>query len=141
MIMQSCNSPFCFSRFFQFIDKLTRIPYTAIVLIFFICDRSDYLSGINVDEEHTFLFRTAVFEYGSYSLRHTYCTDLQRAGVPINVAKHLMGHSDISVTGNTYTDETPDVVFGALEKLENFLKSENKKAATPEMEAAAEKIS
>ena len=26
-----------------------------------------------------------------YCLRHTFCTDLQRAGVPINVAKELMG--------------------------------------------------
>ena len=38
-----------------------------------------------------------------YCLRHTYCTDLQRAGVPINVAKYLMGHSDISVTAAIYT--------------------------------------
>lgn len=44
-----------------------------------------------------------------YDLRHTYCTDLEKKGVPINVAKYLMGHSDISVTANIYThadDET-----------------------------------
>ena len=35
-----------------------------------------------------------------YCLRHTFCTDLQRAGVPINVAKELMGHANISVTAN-----------------------------------------
>lgn len=38
-----------------------------------------------------------------YCLRHTFCTDLQKAGVPINVAKELMGHSDISITANIYT--------------------------------------
>lgn len=38
-----------------------------------------------------------------YCLRHTYCTDLQRAGVPINIAKELMGHSDIQTTANIYT--------------------------------------
>lgn len=38
-----------------------------------------------------------------YCLRHTYCTDLQRAGVAINVAKELMGHSDIQTTANIYT--------------------------------------
>ena len=38
-----------------------------------------------------------------YCLRHTFCTDLQRAGVPLNVAKELMGHSDVSVTANIYT--------------------------------------
>lgn len=38
-----------------------------------------------------------------YDLRHTYCTDLERAGVPINVAKVLMGHKDIATTANIYT--------------------------------------
>ena len=38
-----------------------------------------------------------------YCLRHTFCTDLQKAGVPINVAKELMGHSDIQTTANNYT--------------------------------------
>lgn len=53
-----------------------------------------------------------------YCLRHTYCTDLQRAGVPLNVAKHLMGHSDISVTANIYTHVTEDVIQEAAEKIE-----------------------
>lgn len=38
-----------------------------------------------------------------YCLRHTYCTDLQKAGVPINIAKELMGHADIQTTANIYT--------------------------------------
>lgn len=38
-----------------------------------------------------------------YCLRHTFCTDLQRAGVSLNVAKELMGHSDIQMTANIYT--------------------------------------
>ena len=45
-----------------------------------------------------------------YCLRHTFCTDLERAGVPINVAKVLMGHSDISVTANIYTQDRKSVV-------------------------------
>lgn len=52
-------------------------------------------------------------ELKMYCLRHTYGTDLQRAGVPINVAKYLMGHTDIAVTGNIYTDTTPDVIDAA----------------------------
>ncbi|MFA6851051.1 MAG: site-specific integrase, partial [Selenomonadaceae bacterium] len=38
-----------------------------------------------------------------YNFRHTYCTDLQAKGVPINVAKELMGHSNISTTAKIYT--------------------------------------
>lgn len=37
-----------------------------------------------------------------YCVRHTYATDLQRAGVDINIAKYLMGHKDISTTSNFY---------------------------------------
>ena len=38
-----------------------------------------------------------------YNLRHTYCTDLGKAGVPVNVAKVLMGHSTLAVTSDIYT--------------------------------------
>lgn len=48
-----------------------------------------------------------------YCLRHTFCTDLQRKGVPINVAKELMGHEDISTTANIYTHSSPDVLEAA----------------------------
>lgn len=41
-----------------------------------------------------------------YCLRHTYCSDLQAAGVPINIAKELMGHADIQTTANIYTHTT-----------------------------------
>jgi integrase len=41
-----------------------------------------------------------------YCFRHTYCTDLQDAGVPINVAKDLMGHSTIRLTADIYSHKT-----------------------------------
>ena len=49
-----------------------------------------------------------------YCLRHTFCTDLQKAGVAINVAKDLMGHSDISVTANIYTHRNSDVLHHGI---------------------------
>ena len=53
----------------------------------------------------------------AYCLRHTFCTDLQKAGVPINVAKELMGHSDISVTANIYTHRDNNVLHENILKL------------------------
>jgi integrase len=41
-----------------------------------------------------------------YCMRHTYCTDLQDVGVPINVAKDLMGHTSIETTARIYTELT-----------------------------------
>ena len=53
----------------------------------------------------------------AYCLRHTFCTDLERAGVPINVAKELMGHSDISVTANICTHKDADTLHSNIAKL------------------------
>ncbi len=45
-----------------------------------------------------------------YNLRHTYCTDLEKAGVPINIASRLMGHSDISLTAKIYTHASAESI-------------------------------
>jgi integrase len=55
-----------------------------------------------------------------YCLRHTFCTDLQDAGVPINVAKYLMGHTDISVTSKIYTHQTDNMTAEVAAKMDLF---------------------
>ena len=58
-----------------------------------------------------------------YNLRHTYCTDLQSAGVPINVAKELMGHSDISTTSKIYTHSSEIALINAAKMIDDFQSS------------------
>lgn len=53
-----------------------------------------------------------------YCLRHTFCSDLQRAGVPLNVAKELMGHSDVSVTANIYTHRDTTTLHAGMALLD-----------------------
>jgi integrase len=53
-----------------------------------------------------------------YCLRHTYCTDLEDAGVPINIARYLMGHADIKTTSRRYT-HTTDYVIGEARDMMN----------------------
>lgn len=53
-----------------------------------------------------------------YCLRHTFCTDLQRAGVPLNVAKELMGHSDIQTTANIYTHRDTGTLHAGIALLD-----------------------
>lgn len=51
-----------------------------------------------------------------YDLRHTYCTDLARKGVDVRVAQKLMGHANISITADIYTNLTDtDIITGAAE--------------------------
>lgn len=53
-----------------------------------------------------------------YCLRHTFCTDLQRTGMPINVAKELMGHADIQTTANIYTHRDQNTLHGCMARLD-----------------------
>lgn len=55
-----------------------------------------------------------------YCLRHTYATDLQAAGVPINVAKELLGHEDVSTTANIYTHSSKTSFESAREMIDTM---------------------
>ena len=52
-----------------------------------------------------------------HSLRHTFCTNLHRAGVPQREAMELMRHNDPRLTANTYADASLFALRGAVEKL------------------------
>ena len=52
-----------------------------------------------------------------YCYRHTYCTDLQDAGVPITVAQRLMGHADIKTTAQIYTHHSQKSFEDARDKI------------------------
>lgn len=55
-----------------------------------------------------------------YCLRHTFCTDLQRGGVAINVAKELMGHSSIAVTADIYTHRDLSILHQNISRLDTL---------------------
>lgn len=56
---------------------------------------------------------------GIHVLRHTFATDLLRKGVSIKVISELLGHKDITVTCNVYSDVTLDMKADALQLLAN----------------------
>ena len=49
--------------------------------------------------------------------RHTYCSNMAKSGMNPKVLQYLMGHSDISVTLNTYTHLKLDDAIEEVEKL------------------------
>lgn len=63
-----------------------------------------------------------------YCLRHTYCTDLQKKGISLNLAKYLMGHSDISVTASIYTHTGADDAIAAGQIINLYDESIEKQA-------------
>ena len=56
-----------------------------------------------------------------YALRHTFFTDGQRAGVPINVMRELGGHADIKTTAQIYTDRSVEATEAARDAMNALL--------------------
>ena len=49
------------------------------------------------------LFKLQIPDLSPHICRHTYCTNMARAGMSPKTLQYLMGHSDISITMNVYT--------------------------------------
>lgn len=52
-----------------------------------------------------------------YCLRHEYCTELARRGIDVRIAQKLMGHSDIQLTANIYTNLNNEDIADVAEML------------------------
>ena len=61
----------------------------------------------------------------SHSLRHTYATRSIEAGVTPVVLQKLMGHTDISITLNTYTSVFDKYKNNELEKVNSYYIEQN----------------
>lgn len=52
-----------------------------------------------------------------HTLRHTYATRLEEAGVPPKIKQYLLGHASLEMTQNTYTDTQMPYVDSVSEKV------------------------
>ena len=50
-------------------------------------------------------------------LRHTFCTEMAQARMPIKELQYIMGHSDVSTTMNTYTHSSYSAAKQAFDKI------------------------
>lgn len=84
----------------------------------------EYLFNYSRSEIET-LWRNIKKNFGEtdltmYCLRHDYCTRLQEAGVPIDVARRLMGHSSISITSKIYTHSNQKSFDEAIKLINSY---------------------
>lgn len=59
-------------------------------------------------------------DFTPYCLRHTYCTDLCKAGVDVRTAQRLMGHANISITADIYTHVDMGDIIRAGELIKSY---------------------
>lgn len=55
--------------------------------------------------------------HGVHALRHTFATTLLNNGTPIKVVSQILGHSDISITLNTYIHHSDDEIRNAVSNI------------------------
>lgn len=74
-------------------------------------------------EKYNRIYKTQLPKITPHVCRHTYCSNMAKSGMNPKVLQYLMGHSDISVTLNTYTHLKLD---DAREEMENMAKQQAK---------------
>lgn len=67
-------------------------------------------------------------EINLHALRHTYATRLLERGESLKTVQELLGHEDISTTGNTYAHVMPEIKKQAAQNLNGLL---TRKKASP----------
>lgn len=83
--------------------------------------RERIIPQANADAEKNHLVMLPHFS--CHSLRHTYCSNLCRAGVGLKQVQTLMGHNDIHVTLDIYTAVTGQDLREGTDRLEEYLKT------------------
>ena len=75
--------------------------------------------------------------YGPHALRHTFATLLILNGVDIKTVSELLGHSDITVTYNTYIHVIKEQKRKALETIPNIIRSAGQEMPAQETAVAS----
>ena len=65
--------------------------------------------------------KAGISQRGQHSLRHTFATRSIEAGVPATVLAKWLGHTDVSITLNTYTDVFNKLQSDNIEKYEKYM--------------------
>lgn len=65
--------------------------------------------------------RVAPCEVRPHMLRHSYATNLYRAGIDLKTAQYLLGHSSIQMTANIYTHLDKNEAAESITQLEQYL--------------------
>lgn len=83
--------------------------------------KSDMQAMMDIESAQTKTPRiTLASDFTMYCLRHTYATDLMSAGVPLFIAKNLMGHKDTRMLEQIYGHRRPDQLASAKDLLDKY---------------------
>lgn len=91
-------------------------------LIFYDYEKGGVVETYQVNSFYQRLCKKAGVEYnGQHALRHTFATRCIESGIPAIVLKNWLGHTDIHITLDTYSDVFDRMNLGAISKYEKLI--------------------
>ena len=81
----------------------------------------------HIREKYNKIYRAQMTKVTPHVCRHTFCSNMAKSGMNPKTLQYIMGHSDISVTLNTYTHLNYD---DAEEEMQKVVESSSKKSTT-----------
>ena len=81
----------------------------------------------HIREKYNKIYRIQMPKVTPHVCRHTFCSNMAKSGMNPKTLQYIMGHSDISVTLNTYTHLNYD---DAEEEMQKVVEASSKKSTT-----------
>lgn len=103
----------------QLQEILDSTPHTGLYLI--TCSDGRLMTQVSFRRLWDKVKRVAPCEVRPHMLRHSYATNLYRAGIDLKTAQYLLGHSTIQMTANIYTHMEKEDAVSAVDLLEKYL--------------------
>lgn len=89
--------------------------------LLFVDTKNNYMSPQNANRQLKYILKAmGIEDISTHSLRHTYGTRCIEAGMRAVALQRLMGHTDISITLNTYTSIFNKYKENELEKVNDY---------------------
>ncbi len=108
--------PIC-SKLFKALEKAKKQSVSEFV----VSERGTFLSPRTFDYRfHQALNRFDIPQVNFHVLRHTFATMCVESGIDIKTLSEILGHSNVSITLNTYVHSSMDLKRKQLEKLYSY---------------------
>lgn len=105
-------------------DAISKMPKNSHNLIFYDMNRRDIMT---TNQVNSFFGRicdkAGVAKNGQHALRHTFATRCIESGIDALVLKKWMGHTNIHITLDTYTDVFGNMNNDAIQKFDGYLEN------------------
>ncbi|MCH5352982.1 MAG: site-specific integrase [Acutalibacter sp.] len=107
----------------RLLDILQETPHIGMYLV--TCSDGRPITGVAFRNLWDKVKKLSPCEVRPHMLRHSYATNLYRAGIDLKTAQYLLGHSSIQMTANIYTHIGKEDALSSIVQLEQYLSGSN----------------